>query len=574
MITEREMTIKNQLIAILITIMALMVSAIFFQNIANYKNEQQNEQSNTRYLSYILADEFRQTSLDLTRLCRTFVATGDQKYWDAYWDIVKWRNGEIARPSYVDVALFPGELKKQSDIMRELNFSEAEFALLNEASKNSNALIATETQAMESIKNGQIVKGPFHAQVNETVNEFALRIVFDNDYHNEALKIMTPVGEFFTALDNRTAMELRNSQYDAMFWLDLSLSSQIVVALLIVLLIFFIIQALFRPLQRAINAMLNISEGEGDLSQRLHDKGSNELSALGRGFNLFANQIQKVIIELRNSIDDISVSSTQLSSTADLTEQAVAEQKNGIQQLLVALEQILPAVQDVASNASHAVEQATLSDKAATTGLKVVDEAVSNINQLEEDIDNASSVISKLAQDSDNIGSVLDVIRGIAEQTNLLALNAAIEAARAGDQGRGFAVVADEVRTLAQRTQGATTEIQQMIEKLQIGAKDAVQVMEQSKIRTSACVENTSEAGKSLGAITEAVASISHINYQIAAATEQQSATIEEIRCTVEAINDHVERTAEGSQQTATNSKHTTQLSGHIKSLVEQFKTE
>jgi methyl-accepting chemotaxis protein len=104
-----------------------------------------------------------------------------------------------------------------------------------------------------------------------------------------------------------------------------------------------------------------------------------------------------------------------------------------------------------------------------------------SMKALSHSVDAAESSIIKVAADSENIGGILEVIRGIADQKNLLALNAAIEAARAGEQGRGFAVVADEVRTLAQRTQEATAEINEMVTALQSGANLATGVMKGGK---------------------------------------------------------------------------------------------
>ncbi|WP_076419334.1 methyl-accepting chemotaxis protein [Colwellia sp. UCD-KL20] len=567
------MTIKTRLLAILIAIIVLLLGGIAAENISTQKNSIQTQNSKNRYLSYLLADEFRQTSMDLTRLCRSYVATGNKEHLDAYWNIVKWRNGDIARPDYVDINLYRGKKKKQSEIMRELNFSSSEFALLDEASNNSNALIETETQAMESIKAGKIVEGPYSPLPNESVNNFALRIVFDKAYHQEVNKIMAPVDKFFFNLDNRTSNELINSQKEASFWLNINLVIQLIVAGLVIALMFYINHTLFKPLQFATSAMLNIGEGDGDLSKRLDEDGNDELTSLGRGFNLFANHIQNVVVELRDAINEISTSSVQLSSTVSQTDQAIIEQKKGIEQLLHLLEEILPAVQQVAVNASQGVELANISNEAASDGLKVVDQAMNNINLLDTDIENASHVIDTLALDTDNIGSVLDVIRGIADQTNLLALNAAIEAARAGEQGRGFAVVADEVRTLAQRTQDSTSEIQTMIEKLQVGAKKAVEVMQESKNRTIACVNNTKETGESLDKITTSVASIMHVNAEIASSTEKQNKTIDEIKANVDNINQQIELTVQGSQETAHNSQYTTQLSEQIKTLVNQFKT-
>jgi len=568
-----RMTIKARLLAILISIIILMIFSIISATIVSNKNDQQAEYSKVRYLSYLIADEFRQTSMDLTRLSRSYIVTGKQEYLDAYWHIVKWRNGDTARPNGVDKALFPNHFKKQSDIMKELNFSSTELSLLDTAASYSNQLIAIESQALDSVKTGNFARGPKTPLEGESVNEFSLRIVFNQDYHNEITKIFEPVNRFFIALDKRTANELQISQDNVALWINVSFIMQITVALLAGLLIFVIIQILFKPLQDAISAMLNIAEGEGDLSKRLNEKGKTEISQLAHGFNIFASHIQNIVIELGSTIKDISDSSVQLSSTAHSTDQAIIEQKYGIEQVLVSLEQLLPAIQEVAANAVQSVDLANLSNEAATDGLKIVGRAITDINSLDSDIDNASQVIYSLAKDTDDIGSVLSVIRGIADQTNLLALNAAIEAARAGEQGRGFAVVADEVRTLAKRTQDATEEIQSMIEKLQQGATDAVQVMAHSKTRTLACVDNTKEVGNSLDKITTSVASITDVNNQIATATEEQNYTVEEIRRNVDSINQQVECTANGSKETASNSEHTIELTGQIKTLIQQFKT-
>jgi methyl-accepting chemotaxis protein len=169
---------------------------------------------------------------------------------------------------------------------------------------------------------------------------------------------------------------------------------------------------------------------------------------------------------------------------------------------------------------------------------------------LAEQIENTANVIHQLEEDSENIGKVLDVIKGIAEQTNLLALNAAIEAARAGEQGRGFAVVADEVRTLAGRTQESTAEINQVIEKLQLGSQKAVDVMNKSREDAQSVVEQATQAGTSLSVISTAVERINDMSSQIASAAEQQNSTAEEINRNITNISELGQETTSGAQET------------------------
>jgi methyl-accepting chemotaxis protein len=229
-------------------------------------------------------------------------------------------------------------------------------------------------------------------------------------------------------------------------------------------------------------------------------------------------------------------------------------------------------VQEVARNAVEAASAAQEADTTFHQGKQVIDKVIHAIGELSGEVDEAARVIQQLEVESKNIGSVLDVIKSIAEQTNLLALNAAIEAARAGEQGRGFAVVADEVRTLAGRTQESTTEIEDMIGKLQAGTNNAVKVMASGKEMTQVGVEQAAAAGDALNVINAAVERISGMNTQIASASEEQSSVAEEINRSIVSINEVAEHSATGAQHTAQASDDLARLAEQLKGLVERFK--
>jgi methyl-accepting chemotaxis protein len=215
-----------------------------------------------------------------------------------------------------------------------------------------------------------------------------------------------------------------------------------------------------------------------------------------------------------------------------------------------------------------AAEAARSADDEAANAHAVVQQTIDVINQLAQEVSAAGHAMQQLESESNNIGMVLDVIKGIAQQTNLLALNAAIEAARAGEQGRGFAVVADEVRTLASRTQESTQEINDMISRLQSGAKSAVEIMLNSQHRAEAAVEQSARARTAIDTIAGAVASISDRNHQIASSAEEQSAVVEKLNRNVNAIRDLGLNTSRGAQNIAA---ATTQLAELAKSLGDEI---
>jgi len=326
----------------------------------------------------------------------------------------------------------------------------------------------------------------------------------------------------------------------------------------------------FRPLNRAVVIMNKIAGG--DLTSDIEVTTKDETGQLLAAMKAMQDKLHKMISMITGSTAQVAAAAEQMTAVTDNASDAIRQQQSATDQVATAINEMTATVQEVAHNATSAAHAAHEADNESKGGKQVVAATVDAIDALAQEVAKAAGVIEKLAADSDSIGAVLDVIKGIAEQTNLLALNAAIEAARAGEQGRGFAVVADEVRTLASRTQKSTQEIQEMIERLQGGAKEAVQVMETGQSQAQASVEQAAKAGASLELITQAVATISDMNTQIAGAAEEQTAVAEDINRNIVSITQIAEQSAQGSQQTASASGELARLAVQLQEMVAQFK--
>jgi methyl-accepting chemotaxis protein len=241
------------------------------------------------------------------------------------------------------------------------------------------------------------------------------------------------------------------------------------------------------------------------------------------GFNKFMETVHGLVGKVCAGSASLATAAEQVSITSRETARTIEEQQSSTEQVATAISEMASSIQEVSHSAHSAAESTMQAHDSSRNGSEQMKRTQKLIVSLAGEIQHAAETVTQLEHESDSIGSVLEVIRGIAEQTNLLALNAAIEAARAGEQGRGFAVVADEVRTLASRTQESTSEIQNMIQRLQEGAVKAAQAMAHSRIQTEDVVRHSAEANESFGLITSAMTTVNDMNNQIAAAVEEQS---------------------------------------------------
>ncbi|MFB2872595.1 methyl-accepting chemotaxis protein [Aeromonas jandaei] len=308
-----------------------------------------------------------------------------------------------------------------------------------------------------------------------------------------------------------------------------------------------------------------------DLSQHIEIVGQDELAAISRDYNVTLETLRTLMRRVRENGVTVVESATEIEDRTCRSQEVIAAQQGETHQVATAIKELAATSQDMAGNALQAARMTQEAQQVVGQGEAVVDRTIKAIDHINREVLRTAESIGQLEQQCSQIGGVISVIRGIAEQTNLLALNAAIEAARAGEQGRGFAVVADEVRSLASRTQGATVEIQQMIEQLQSGARASVNAMSAASREAQEGVGLAHEAQHAFGAITEKVDRMVDTNAIIASAIEQQGAVVNEIERNVVRISDGSDEALQVANEARDAARQIHQLTEQLRSMVQSF---
>ena len=343
----------------------------------------------------------------------------------------------------------------------------------------------------------------------------------------------------------------------------------------LILLIALLIDTLQRRLARVLTNLAPALStwAEGDFSQPIAlGKTNRELRDIEASLNRLRAYLVDLVGTIRGNAEEVAGSSRALAELSSGLHDGAERQAGDTAQIRDSLGELEATIQQVAGDASQAAGASRSAGQAVEQGQRVIGLSLTGLHALVGEVQQNAQMIEKLAEESATIGGVLTVIRSIADQTNLLALNAAIEAARAGEAGRGFAVVADEVRSLAQRTAGATAEIQGLIAGLQTAARQSVEGMRAQVEHAEATAQQAQAADGALDEIVGAIQTISDTAVRIADVTAQQSGAVSEIRDNSERIHqlgeDNLLRIGQGRSQ----GEHLLVLGGQLNTAVQAFR--
>jgi methyl-accepting chemotaxis protein len=495
----------------------------------------------TQYKSYLLADEFRQSSDDLTRLARTYAVTGDARYEAQYLEVIAMRSGDKPRPQlahriYWDLVLEDGkrprpngETKPLLSLMKEAGFTDQEFKKLETATAKSDGLVALEIQAMNAVKGLFADSSGQYTVRKEPDLKLARELLHSAQYNRYKSEIMRPVDEFFEVMESRTAKAVGDATAAATRWEHWLTDCLIILGFALVASGLVLFRRVLSSIMALKSIMTSLSVGQLDIAVPQASR-TDEIGDMAKSVLVFKeNAVERLRLEEDSKAQEARAAVEKRRSMTELAQNFEEKVGGLVSSLASAANEMEVTAQSMTAVANQtnsqsvtvasAAEQTSANVQtvaAATEELSIsIREIASQVSQSSqiagkavEDARRTDATVQQLAVTAEKIGTVVALINNVAGQTNLLALNATIEAARAGEAGKGFAVVASEVKELAGQTAKATEQIGQQISEVQQATQQAVAAIQQ---------------------IARTIGEMSQISVSIASAMEEQGAATAEI---------------------------------------------
>lgn len=320
---------------------------------------------------------------------------------------------------------------------------------------------------------------------------------------------------------------------------------------------------------RLMNELQEVADGDLTVQATVSE---DITGAIADSVNYTIEELRSLVGRINQTVDQVRTASEQAQEMAASLQSASEQQSQEIRDSGQAVLRMARQINDVSVRASESVQVARQSLDASREGSTAVDNAITGMNGIRDQIQDTAKRMKRLGESSQEIGEIVELISDITEQTNVLALNAAIQAASAGEAGRGFSVVAEEVQRLAERSGDATRQIAALIRTIQTDTQDAVSAMERS---TQGVVEGTrlsDEAGRALGEIGRVSTALAELIEEFSTTTSRQAVSAGDVATSIERILHITEQTSAGTLQTADSVRQLSELALELRNSVTRFK--
>ena len=320
---------------------------------------------------------------------------------------------------------------------------------------------------------------------------------------------------------------------------------------------------------RLLNEMGDLADGDLTIRAKVTE---DITGAIADSMNYTIDELRTLVTGVNNASTSVSAKSQQAQAVSVQLLDAAEKQSKEIQDTTQQVLGVAQTLATVSSNAEESSQVAMRSLAASDKGRVAVQNSISGMNDIREQIQETSKRIKRLGESSQEIGEIVELISDITEQTNVLALNAAIQAASAGEAGRGFSVVAEEVQRLAERSGEATKQIGAIVKTIQADTQDAVAAMEKSTTGVVEGAKLSDAAGQALSEIDTVTKSLANLIQRISTDTQAQAASANKVARNMQDILEINRQTTTGTQQTASSIKELADVASDLKASVSGFK--